>query len=257
MKALVLDFDGVISDSAREAFLVARRTFLELSPDSTLARAEERQLFQAFRDLMPLGNRAEDYGTALAALEAGIDLPDQRAYDAFRSGRGRDWLERYHERFYEVRRLLSEEDPAGWRALMRPYRPFLKLLRRRAGDADYAIATSKDRRSVSILLEAYRIGDLFPVEMILDKEAGPRKSIHVERLQRDLGWPFDELTFVDDKVNHLDAVAPLGVRCALAAWGYNGPREHELARRRGYLVCTLDDAESLLFGPADVDAADP
>ena len=55
------------------------------------------------------------------------------------------------------------------------------------------------------------------------------------------------MTFVDDKVNHLDAVASLGVRCALAAWGYNGRREHELAAERGYLVCDLDNVEEKLF----------
>ena len=38
---------------------------------------------------------------------------------------------------------------------------------------------------------------------------------------------------MDDKVNHLEAVAPLGVRCALAAWGYNGAREQDRAREAG------------------------
>jgi hypothetical protein len=52
---------------------------------------------------------------------------------------------------------------------------------------------------------------------------------------------------VDDKLNHLEAVAPLGVRCALAAWGYNGPREHAAAAERGFLVCTLEDVEGKLF----------
>jgi phosphoglycolate phosphatase-like HAD superfamily hydrolase len=61
------------------------------------------------------------------------------------------------------------------------------------------------------------------------------------------GLDFAEITFVDDKVNHLDAVAPLGVRCALAAWGYNGPREHRLAQGRGHLVCHLEDLETQLF----------
>ena len=55
------------------------------------------------------------------------------------------------------------------------------------------------------------------------------------------------MTFVDDKLNHLEAVAPLGVRCALAAWGYNGPREQDAARRSGFLVCDLDDVEGKLF----------
>jgi hypothetical protein len=39
------------------------------------------------------------------------------------------------------------------------------------------------------------------------------------------------------------------VRCALSAWGYNGPREHALARAHGHRVCTLDDFETQLFGP--------
>ena len=51
------------------------------------------------------------------------------------------------------------------------------------------------------------------------------------------------MSFVDDKVNHLDAVSPLGVRCFLAGWGYNGPREHRLARERGYGICSLGDFE--------------
>ncbi|NIU75284.1 MAG: hypothetical protein GWN71_17390, partial [Gammaproteobacteria bacterium] len=45
-------------------------------------------------------------------------------------------------------------------------------------------------------------------------------------------------------------VAKLGVRCALAAWGYNGEREQRRARERGLLVCTLADVEEQLFATA-------
>jgi phosphoglycolate phosphatase-like HAD superfamily hydrolase len=82
---------------------------------------------------------------------------------------------------------------------------------------------------------------------VLDKETGVSKVAHLEHLQRELGLDFPEMTFLEDKVNHLEAVAPLGVRCALAAWGYNGPREHRRARELGFLVCTLDDVEAQLF----------
>jgi hypothetical protein len=37
------------------------------------------------------------------------------------------------------------------------------------------------------------------------------------------------------------------VRCALAAWGFNGEREARLARAAGYLVCTLADVEQQIF----------
>ena len=248
MKALVLDFDGVISDSAREAFAVALRTYAGLTPESTLEERDREALYEGFLEAMPLGNRAEDFGTVLAALEQGRPLPDQAAYDTFRAERGADWLERYHQHFYEVRTAMFEEDPAGWRGLMRSYGPFLDTLRRRAGTVPYAIATAKDRRSVDALLANYGVAELFAPELIQDKEAGPDKSRHLELLADTLNLPFPEMTFVDDKVNHLDAVAALGVRGALATWGYNGPREHRLAGERGYLLLSFDNAAQSLFG---------
>jgi phosphoglycolate phosphatase-like HAD superfamily hydrolase len=250
MKLLVLDFDGVISDSLDEVFLVAMRSYRAVRPASKLRERDEPQLRRAFRKLIPLGNRAEDYGTALAALDEGVDLPDQSAYDAYRAAQDSAWLESYHRAFYEAREALFQRDPEGWASMMQPYAPLPDLFRRRAQEVRFAIATSKDRRSVEVLLDSYGIAHLFPPERILDKETGRTKDRHLSRLRELLGLPFAEMTFVDDKVNHLDSVAPLGVRCALAAWGHNGRREHELARRRGYLLCTLENVEQKIFGSA-------
>jgi phosphoglycolate phosphatase-like HAD superfamily hydrolase len=248
MQALVLDFDGVISDSARESFAVSVGSYLALRPDSSLGERDRDELYDEFVELMPLGNRAEDYGTTLIALESRSALPDQESYDAFRRSQDSAWLERYHRRFYEIRLEMADADLDAWRALMRPYDPFVEILHRRSGAASYAIATAKDRRSVDVLLRAYGIVDLFPPHLIMDKEAGENKTGHLRQLRDVLELDFSEMIFVDDKVNHLDAVAPLGVRCALAAWGYNGRREHELAADRGYLVCRLEDVEQQLFG---------
>lgn len=249
MKLLALDFDGVVSDSAREAFVVARRTYTDLRPSSALCAAAEEPLWRAFLALMPLGNRAEDYAAALAAIEARVDdeLTDQAAYDAWREAQDPGWLRAFHRRFYEVRTALSENERDAWLAMLGPYPRLLEILRRRAGSCAYAIASAKDRRSVGILLAHYGVADLFPPELIVDKEAGVTKDTHLSHLARLRGLDYAEITFVDDKVNHLDTVAPLGVRCALAAWGYNGPREHRLARAHGHLLCTLDDVEARLF----------
>ncbi len=263
MRVLALDFDGVISDSAPEAFVVALRTFAEQRPGSGLvaqtaelrgreAPAREQivahPLYPAFLDLMPLGNRAEDYGVFLEALEARVPIPDQAAYDAWRDALDRERLRAFHKHFYRVRTALSEADPDGWRALMGAYPRLPDVLRRHAGDVVLAIATAKDRRSVGKLLRAYGIADLFAEDRVLDKETGVSKADHLAHLHGELGTPYEEMTFLEDKVNHLDAVSRLGVRCALAAWGYNGEREIRHARARGYLVCTLDDVERQLFG---------
>jgi phosphoglycolate phosphatase-like HAD superfamily hydrolase len=208
-------------------------------------------VYREFLAAMPLGNRAEDYAVVLGAIERGVELVDQAVYDRLHAAQDAGWMAGYHARYYDVRAALAREDRAGWVALLPPYPDFVDVLRRRALEADYAIATSRDRRSVDALLEHYGIASLFPADRIVDKEAGPRKTAHLARLRELLDLPFAELTFVDDKVNHLEAVAPLGVRCALAAWGYNGARERDRARERGYLVCAAAEAERLLFGPPD------
>jgi phosphoglycolate phosphatase-like HAD superfamily hydrolase len=262
-KMLALDFDGVISDSAAEAFVVASRSHLLMRPDSPMARQlagladsaaapdplriRAAPLFGAFVRLMPLGNRAEDYEVVLAALESGIDLPDQEAYDAFFATQDPGFLADYHRCFYEQRSSFAEREPKAWISLMRPYGAFVDLLRRRAGQVELAIATAKDRASVLRLLHSYGIADLVGEQRLVDKEAGRSKRAHLELLQQRWGGPFERITFVDDKVNHLDAVADLGPRCVLAAWGYNGKREHELARERGYGVCELAAAEAAFF----------
>jgi len=254
VRVLALDFDGVISDSAREAFGVALRTFADLDPAAKLASLASDPLPEAHPDLydlflasMPLGNRAEDFGVVLSAAAAGAPLESQDAYDSYRNGLDSSWLEAFHSHFYEVRTLWSERDREQWLALMAPYPAILELLRRRSSDVELAIATAKDGASVAALLERYGVADLFPSERILDKETGVDKRAHLQLLSERLACPLSELTFVDDKVNHLESVAPLGVRCGLATWGYNGLREQERAREFGYRVLTLENVEEQLF----------
>jgi len=262
-RLLALDFDGVISDSAPESFAVALLTYtkmkngsqfesrgaaLESGPLPAPLPLAEDPLYAAFLELMPLGNRAEDFAISLCALEASRRIADQADYDAFRSELDEGWLQEFHRRFYQNRSAVSLRDPAGWRRMMGPYRPFLEILHRRAGDAMLAIATAKDAGTVAALMRDYGIDGLFPAERVLDKDTGVHKDAHLRRLHETLGVAYDEMIFVDDKVNHLDRVAGLGVGCALAAWGYNGEREIELARQRGYRVCTLENAEEQLFG---------
>jgi phosphoglycolate phosphatase-like HAD superfamily hydrolase len=252
VKVLALDFDGVLCDSAREAYRVSVETYACEWPEHPLPEgaAGDAALYARFLEAMPLGNRAEDYAVVLGALAGGVPLPDQAAYDAFRSSIAPERLRAFHEAFYRARGAWAARDPAGWLAEMRAYPGFGALLRRRAGEARLAIATAKDRASVRRLLTSYGVADLFADEFVLDKEAGEKKRDHVAELAARAGCPPAEVTFVDDKVNHLEDVAPLGARCVLASWGYNGPRERRIAEARGFLVCGLDDFERRVFGPS-------
>jgi phosphoglycolate phosphatase-like HAD superfamily hydrolase len=264
-EVLALDFDGVISDSVVESFVVAGRTLSRLDPGAAAARAtleleggdaaavRSHPLYGDFLDLMPLGNRAEDFGVALRLLEQGRAPIEQPEFDAFREELGSDFLQKFHRVFYEERVALRSAGLGGWLALLEPFEPFVELLRRRAEDRILTVATAKDRASIELLLDAYGIAELFPGERVIDKEAGRSKRAHLGLLGRRLGVAYEQITFIDDKLNHLEDVAGLGVRCALAGWGYNGPRERQRAARQGFLVCDLASAEEDLFGaPAGV-----
>jgi phosphoglycolate phosphatase-like HAD superfamily hydrolase len=265
MKLLALDFDGVISDSAPEAFTAALRTFVAMRPRSALAsvasplagarapaleRVRASRAWAPFLEMMPLGNRAEDYGIVLTAIEADAHLADQAAYDALRAAQRPDWLRAFHQRFYQEREAMRAADAYAWHALMGPYPTLPGVLRRHAADVILAIATAKDRRSVLTLLDAYGMDDLFDDDRVLDKDTGVSKAAHLRALRRRFDVSFEDMVFVDDKVNHLDAVAELGVRCGLACWGYNGEREALIARARGYLLCSLEALEAQLFPAA-------
>lgn len=264
MRALVLDFDGVVIDSAREGLTLSLRTYLELDPGSPLAGEapaleaalldprvglESHPRLAAFMALMPLGNRAEDYGVTWAILERNAPVERQTEYDVFYAGTDPGWRRAFHTRFYELRREWSSARRDEWLSLHRPYAHVAELLRRRLGEVPYALATAKDRASVRLLLEAFGLAELFPAPMVADKETGVSKVAHLTEIRGRLGCRFEELVFVDDKLNHLESVAHLGVRGVLAAWGYNGERERALARSRGFAVASADDAETVLFSP--------
>lgn len=244
MNALILDFDGVISNSARECFTVSVATYRETSPARNIPKSmtqEDPEVFRYFCELMPLGNRAEDFGAALLAFETNQSLPDQDAYDAFVAQIDPTWLQRFRTHFYAMRERMLREDFEGWLELSSPYPEIVASLTHSRKNLALGIATAKNRKAVRILLEHYGLASVFREDWICDMEAGVSKRAHLEILCRQMEIDYGQMTFLDDKVNHLEAVTSLGVRCALATWGFNGPREVARAKALGFGVWTMQD----------------
>jgi len=262
MHVLALDFDGVLCDSSREVFVVAVDTFADLEAGSGLLEQLQplrddaaaggigylsSPIYGRFRDLLPLGNRAEDFGVSLRAIDEAAEIDDQASYDAFYRGLGQEWLDSFHGRFYECRGRLRDNDLDGWLRLHLPYPGLAEALSSHRDRTRPAVATAKDSRSVKLLLDELGLGGVFDPELILDKETGVEKTHHLRALHERTGEEYRNITFVDDKVNHLIRVAELGVRPVLAGWGFNSDREHELARELGYEVAELSKLDDVLF----------
>lgn len=262
MRVLALDFDGVVCDSSREVFTVAAQTYARLHPGSAFIRTvlgypdaaatecpdlSASPAFVALQRLIPLGNRAEDFGVALRSLELGLELPDQESYDAFYHSFHQAWLDAYHSTFYEIRDRLRTADTARWLALNDGYPLFTEFLTRAARRCMISVLTARDGASLDTLLEHLGVSALIPPRLRIDKQAGLHKTSHLSLLAARTGVQLPEVTFVDDKVNHLERVAPLGVRPVLAGWGLNTPREHARAAALGFAVAQLDTLDAALL----------
>lgn len=264
---LLLDFDGVISDSLHESFLTALNTYVECVPAHSLPLSkplfwkdldafEKKQdfLLARFREMMPLANFAYDYLAVLMSIDQRRTIRNQQEFDVFKKQLGRGDLNDYAERFYRNRRRLRECHPESWKDLMKPFPGMVKTLKKLARLGELAIGSSKDRFSIRALLDQYGLSGCFPEDRLLDRDFAETKQEHVLHFLGQ-GISRQKFHFIDDKISHLLGVKPLGVHLYLAGWGYNTPREHRLAEEAGIGRLSLNDF--LCWKPASPVTPDP
>lgn len=255
-RVFAFDFDGVISESLLEAYLITWRISGQFRPElappceppdtGTIHsfRDTHRSHWEAFSAIVPFGNRCEDYLVIQAAVREGRGIRSQREFNEYRQN-FREYLQPFHEEFYRERYEMAERDNKRWLALNAPYPGVVEALRELSGRFELAVATSKDGRSVDCLLDAYGVYGLFRPGTVLDKSMGESKRAHLSRLREFFGCGFERIFFIDDKVNHLIDCHGLGVRCFLAGWGYNGEEEHREAGKNGFPVISPEELKEL------------
>lgn len=258
---LVFDFDGVICNSIYDSFKTAINTYLDLLPKNNLPfngpieslesifafEKSNPEFFNAFRNLMPFGNRAEDYYIILQILEQdrANQIQTQKQYHEFETVLEPSMLNAYGKAFYALRYSCQKKNVKTWSELSPAFPGVIEAVRQLTQRFQLAIATSKDLASIHILLKTYGLTDCFKSESILDKDIANSKKHHLELLQKMYQLPFDQISFIDDKLLHLESVADLGIQCYLATWGFNTPREYQNAITNGFHLLKLEDLSSL------------
>jgi phosphoglycolate phosphatase-like HAD superfamily hydrolase len=258
---LVFDFDGVISDSLHDSFVTSLNTYLLAERDHSLPltvpihppvrifefEKEQPGLFEEFRRLIPMGNRAEDYFVIWRIIGSGAaeKVRTQSDFDGIKKKIPAPLLDAYGKRFYSSRRERQETDPGGWAKLSPVFEGIPDAVRVLSARFITAIATSKDLRSITILLKRYGLAPFFAPDFILDKDFSYSKTEHLTRFHERSKIPYDRMHFIDDKALHLVAVKSLGVNGYLALWGYNTSYERELAGREGFRLLNLVDLKNL------------
>ena len=258
---IVFDFDGVISNSIHDSYLTALNSYISFNPKHQLPLKQTidppeavfdfekaiPSLFDAFKHLLPFGNRAEDYFVFMQAMDQNksLSIHNLEDFNAFKSSLDQAMMYNYHLAFYGLRLKRQNEDPEAWSQLLPAFESIIETIKSLSHRAGLAIATSKDLKSVQLQLAYYGLTDYFPMDFILDKEKSHSKKDHLLHFSNEHNIPLEAMHFIDDKFLHLLSVDDLPVHKYLAAWGFNTKREHQLTLEHGYTLLQLSDLKHI------------
>jgi phosphoglycolate phosphatase-like HAD superfamily hydrolase len=254
MKLLALDFDGVICDGLREIFLTGYNAYLHFHPDTRILDGcpltfefydefggAKRGLFDLFVRLFPFGNKADSQYVILRAIEGNRKCTKDDDFKRFKAKLDPGLLQTYSETFYEERSRLKDMDYGKWLRMYHIYPGMRENLIALGKRFSLAIATSKDKNSVLAILRANRLGNLFPADSILDKEYGNTKDVQIKLFREKFKLDYQDICFVDDRLQVIVPVKNLGVNCYLATWAGSTSEQRKEAKALGIGLLTPDD----------------
>ncbi|WP_457594108.1 HAD family hydrolase [Hydrogenimonas sp.] len=229
-KAVILDFDGVLFDTVKEAYAVATVAF---GKGGGIERIDfEAPLYRVFRKYRYLIAPAWNYLYLLKAIE---QCPEERiplCFEQFLNGAEKKDYAKFETNFFATRRQFIQNDYKKWLSLNEPT-PFVydigTMIQKHP--QQWYIVTTKDRYTVLKLLETVDIP--FPAERIFDKEDFSQKDkgeIISDIMKNN---KIEKALFIDDSRKHLNACSQIsGLDLMQPDWGYHKPGDEVLNRQQ-------------------------
>lgn len=235
---LALDFDGVIADSVEECLVVGHNAFVRAekksNPIARLSDLDPETISEAKR-LRNFIRSGQDYVYIFKAISRRAQILSQPDFDRFTSEHQINH-DLFFDLFYQTRNELLEKDPKAWTRL-NPLYPGIRAFLSDFPKNQLFIATTKKTQYAETILN-YNQMQLQADHVLCASENHP-KHVILRQLSDDLKLPASRISFVDDQVDTLIQVWPAGIRCYLAAWGYNNPDQILQARRHDIKVLSL------------------
>jgi len=220
-KAVFLDFDGVLFDTIKEAYVLCMFACEKSkSPEGINFSSGHYRLFKNYRFLI---RHAWDYHPLLGAIDKKLRCPSICVQKEFKflSSR-RISIHRSFERcFLRIRKHLKDRRYKYWLSLNKPYgflRGIVKLINTK--NRSFFIITTKDKDSILRLLRVY--GIRLPAANIYGRESylkfkSKGNIINFVKHRDHLG----RCIFVDDSREHISTCKEIpGLDIIHAKWGY-------------------------------------
>lgn len=219
-KALFLDFDGVLFDTATEAYYISCLTYFQ-DPEKIRFGGHHYDLFKSFRYLT---GPAWHFYYLMKAIDTHLKQRkniDRAFRDFLKNSSAREYTE-FEKTFFKNRMSLQQSNYSFWLKLNTPY-PFLEVFRisllQKKNLCIYIIST-KDERTIIDLLRANGVS--FPEQRVMGRAAFEKyqnKGNIIRKIMREK--EIVNAIFIDDSVDHLRECAHIkNLKLIQNSWGY-------------------------------------
>ncbi len=217
MKTIFLDFDGVLFDSVKEAYLLARYAFYGI-PIKDKIDGEQYKKFRKYRYLI---THSWHYYYIFKLLENNFNNFEQEYYKLI-SNRQLKKEKLFDEAYQMQRKYLIENDYDYWKTLEQPY-VFFHEIKKIKNDYDIIILSTKNEFAIKNHLKDYdfKLDD----EKIIGKEKLKEcktKSKFIEDYIK--SNKIEKAIFIDDSIDNLKECENItNLQYVQANWGYVEP----------------------------------
>jgi|APSaa5957512535_1039671.scaffolds.fasta_scaffold109473_2 phosphoglycolate phosphatase-like HAD superfamily hydrolase len=242
-KILVLDFDGLLVDSAPECWL---RCIDAAKADISLKNVKftnaNKKTFLRMRHLV---GPAHEFYFLIKSLEKNTsDVEVEKKFKKLSKNDNKNAL-KFKEYFFSSRVFAQNKNMKSWIESNYFFTPALNMAKRFSKSGKLYIATMKDERSVLELLEYH---DIFcEKSKVLGKKYGDDKYKHLSHVISDNPLiARDDFLFMDDNIRHIDEIQPLKIRSVLVAWGYGTRLSINQAKEKKIKIMNIEDCSEVV-----------
>ena len=245
-KILILDFDGLLVDSAPECWL---RCIDACQMDMLLKGVEfadfDKDTFLRMRYLV--GPAHEFYFLMRSLVEYKLDSDIERNFkELMGDDNNNASASQFKKYFFESRLLAQNHNIKTWIESNYFFNPALDMARRFSEDGILYIATMKDEVSVLELLKYNNIH--CGKSKVLGKKYGDNKYKHISHvIDQNPLIARDKFLFMDDNIRHINETKALGIETMLVTWGYGTKPSIEYANKNQIKTLDLVDCNKVVI----------
>jgi len=239
MKALILDFDGVIVDSQYECLLVGFNSYLTFNKNTKLFSGKKitfnnfekikiryNHLVEKYKKLRPYVIDAFCWYVMMSILDKGIKICNQDEYNNFRAKLINGSYDSYIREYYLERSSLQNENFNKWINLCHPFKKVIGSIKKLEEKFIIAIATNNRKEAIKPLLDNFGIKPVITTDSLVSRD----KKIQIGYIKSKLSIGYESIYFIDDQVQHFKKLKSYGINCYLALWGYNNDAQQNEAK---------------------------